>query len=124
MVELVDAGGAALIGPLVIARRTGEQRLDAGIDDDAPIRDPERVPAAECVGAAELVHLEFALGLGAEQHIVQLDEPVDHRVFGVVGVGDDHSSEVCTVQPSIAYVGLKLVDELLEVALRLARLPR
>ena len=54
-VELVDAGGTSLTGPSVIVRRAGEQHLDSGIHDDARVRDPERVPAAQGVGAAELV---------------------------------------------------------------------
>ena len=121
LAKLVDADGTALVGPLVVARWTGEQRLDLGIDDDALICDPERMPTAQCVGAAELAHLDFTLGLGAEQHIVQFDEPVDHRVLGVIGV----ATAICQQQrraPFNGYVGLKLVDELLEVALRLARL--
>src|ERR1700730_16192507 len=119
-VELVDAGGASLIRPLVSGRGAGEQRLDPGIGDDAPVRDPERAPAAQGVGAAELAYLQFPLGLCAEQHIVKLYKPVHHRVLGVVLVATTiGQKQRCATFDG--YVGLQLVDELPELAIRPAR---
>src|ERR671924_79329 len=94
-VELSDAGGASLIGPLVIGRRAGEQRFDPGIDDDASVGDPERVPAAQGVGAAELVHLQLALGLRAEHYVMELYQSVHHGVLGVVLVAAAICQEQC-----------------------------
>ena len=68
----------------------------------------------------ELAYLQFPLGLRAEQHIVKLYEPVHHRVLGVVRV-----ATICQKQRRATldrYLGLKLVDELLKIAIRLARL--
>src|SRR5260370_38108882 len=117
-VELVDAGGASLIRPLVSGRGAGEQRLDSGIGDDAPVRDPERVPAAQGVGAAELAYLQFPLGLRTEQHIVKLYKPVHHRVLGVVLVAMTIGQKQRRATFD-GYVGLKLEDELLKREIRL-----
>src|SRR5690348_3409257 len=94
-IELIDTDSAPLIGPLVIGRGAGEQDLGSRIDDNASVRDPERVPAADSVCAAELAYLQLSLGLHAEQHIVKLYEPVHHRMLGVVIVATAICQKQC-----------------------------
>ena len=103
-----------------MGRGAGEQHLDSGIDDDALVGDPERVPAAQGVGAAELAHLQLPLGLHTEQHIVKLYNSVDHRVLGVVLVATAIRQKQRRATFD-GYVGLKLVDELPKITVRPAR---
>jgi hypothetical protein len=73
------------------------------------------MPTMQSVGAAQLEYLQFPLGLPAEQRLVELHQPVHHRVLGVVFF----PAYVCQEQRSATFghqMGLKLVDEFLELA--------
>jgi hypothetical protein len=67
------------------------------------------------------VYLQLPLGLHAGQHIVKLNQPVHHRVLGVILVATSIRQK--QRHPIFdGYVGLKLMDERFKVPIGPARL--
>ena len=117
-VEILDAGRQPRLPRLVGPRRVRVERLEPRVHDQAGVGDLKRMPTAQETAAAELAHLQPALGAKAVELVAELDDAIHHGVFGGHLLARGRAREQQCGAIGERHLRLQLVDELLELGVR------